>query len=280
MELRNLLLDRARPMEDPALSEFRSMIFKGDHALPDIVSKDFINRMERWLLSNPEHELTGLNCFPIRHACFGVTHYIDSLLVEHSNNVQMLDHDYMYYRRLFPDKEWSSVGKLIPNVPLIMALPFPGAGDIHPQMGDILEECLNKNISVNLDCAWLPIARKMQFNFSHPAIDSIAFSLSKGLSLGWNRIGIRYSMCESDQDPISIANSFDMINRVDMKIGYEYMERFDNGYLWQKYGDAYDHACRTLRLRPTNVLHMAFELGTNKPRGMRDVLLELEQQGF
>ena len=278
MDLKNLLLDRARPMIDPLLDDLKIKIIRGNRQLSPVDSNDFIDQMTEWILSNSNHVLNGIESFKVRHACFGVTHYIDSLLIEHSNNIQLLEHDYMYYRRLFPNKSWAVVGNLQSSVPLLIALPFPGAGDIHPKMNDILEECLNKNIAVHLDCAWLPISRTIKFDFSHPTIKSFAISLSKSLALDWNRIGVCYRKEDNPSTAISIANSFKMINQVDIAIGIEFMNNFHNGYLWEKYGNNYDYACKTLKIRPTNVLHLAFELGSNRPLGVRDVLLKLHQQ--
>lgn len=275
MALRDLLLDKAKPMTDPELDALRDQMLAGIVELPCISKSDFIDSMTKHVLANPDHDLHGFDCFSIRHACHGVTHYIDGLLISYGQTLQMLEHDYLYYSRLFPNKQWSRVGNLLPRVPLLMALPFPGAGDVHPHMQDILQECLDKDIDVHLDCAWLPIARKISFDLSHPAIQSFAVSLSKGLSLGWNRIGVCYWRTLQPTNAVAIADSFDMINAMDMSIGYEFMRRYHAGYLWNTYGQTYDDTCRRLMLRPTNVLHLAFELGTNKPVGMRDVLRHL-----
>ena len=62
---------------------------------------------------------------------------------------------------------------------------------------------------IHIDGAWVTCCQDITFNFNHPAIKSFAISLSKGLALGWNRIGIRYSRTHQT-DSIGLMNDFNM----------------------------------------------------------------------
>jgi hypothetical protein len=275
-QYRHLLLDKAAPIADSELGNLKNKIFSAEIALPVVSYQEFCDSMHHWLTHNTVNTITGLDVFS-QQVCLGVTEFINNLVMQHGiDNIQIFEHDYTYYRRLSPSKCWAKVGNLIPNKPLLIALPFPGAGNIHPDMQTILEEAVEKNIPVHIDGAWVSSARDIVFNFDHPAIQSVAFSLSKGLALDWNRIGIRYSKSIDNTDSITIANQFGTINSVDLSIGMLFMQKFAQSYLWNKYGTLYNNACKAFLLKPTKCIHMATHFNTGKPYSFRDIFCAIE----
>ncbi len=274
--LKRLLLDKAEPMYDSVLGSRREEVQQGVVPLPECTYGSFIEQFHHWLNSS-YNQLSGFEYFE-REVCVGTTHFIDNLIMQHGlQNLQIFEHDYIYYKRLMPGKQWAVLGELIPENPLLIALPFPGYGAVHPYMDKILDECLTKNIPVHIDGCWMSCAKNIKFNFAHPAISSMAFSLSKGLDLGWNRVGVRYSRKINSHDSITIANTHDMVNIVNLQIGKLFMLNFPATYLWRKYGELYDLACKELLIKPTNCIHMGRRFDTGEVVGMRRVLHEMSR---
>lgn len=259
----------------PAINDKEFADFKNHLTLQSVSQEQFIEQFDEWITNDKLNNLFGFKDFPIRHTCFGVTHFIDNIIMQNGKNIQILEHDYYYYTRLWPDKVWATIENLKPNVPLIMGLPFPGYSIMHPQMDNILNEAAMKNIDVHLDCAWLPACRNIKFNFNHPAIKSFAISLSKGLAMDWNRVAVRYSRIENSTDAITIANKFNMINEVCLSIGYQYMRKFPINFLWNKHSENYSKICKDFKVIPTSVIHSVKDPKTGKPKGTRDLLLSL-----
>jgi hypothetical protein len=275
-QYQHLLLDKAAPINDSKLSSLKNKIFSAAVVLPMVGYQEFCNTMHHWLTHNTANTITGLDGFA-QEVCVGVTDFINNLVMQHGiDNIQIFEHDYTYYRRLLPNKVWATVGDLIPNKPLLIAMPFPGNGDVHWNMQQILNEALEKNIPVHIDGAWISSAKDIVFDFGHPAIKSVAFSLSKGLALDWNRIGVRYSRCVDDTDSITIANRFNTINSIDLSVGMLFMQQFAQSYLWDKYGTLYNDACKAFLLKPTKCIHMATHFNTGKPHSFRDVFDAVE----
>jgi hypothetical protein len=183
--------------------------------------------------------------------------------------VQSLKGDYMYHERLNLGNPNQSVGNLIPNIPLIIALPFPSIGDKHPKMTEILEECDEKNIPIHIDGAWISCSKNIIFDLSHKSIKSISISLSKGLGLGWNRIGLRW-LKEDYSDAITIMNDFNMINKMLVIIGLHYIRNIPKDYFWNEYGTYYYKICKDFNLEPTNSIHLALKSG--EPVGISPLL--------
>jgi hypothetical protein len=186
--------------------------------------------------------------------------------------VQVLQYDYTYYWRLNPNLIASVPGSLEPGKPLLISMPFAGYYDIHPQMSQILDECLQKNIAVHVDSAWLGAAKDIEFDYSHPAIQSVAMSLSKGMDLWWNRIGIRWTRTQDSCDSITIYNKFHMIPASLMHIGLHYIHRVPPDHLWKLYNERYNEICKSLYLRPTKFVHVAQSMDRTKLYALKNLL--------
>jgi hypothetical protein len=186
--------------------------------------------------------------------------------------VQVLKDDYRYHQRLNLAK-FVDIDSLIPGIPLIIAMPFPQIGDKHSQLDLILEQSVKKDIPVHIDGAWITCCKNIEFNFDHPAIHSLAISLSKGLGLGWNRVGLRWSKI-SNPDSISIMNDFSMNNRALVKIGLHFLNNIPTDYLWNTHRDRYFKVCNDFGLVPTNSIYLA--LRNDKPVGVSPLIRYLE----
>ena len=260
-----MIQDQAVPLRDQFLIDLvqtaKSLDFKDNHELINA----FKEAVYDWIFNSPANSLT-----PKPHATAeiiqGCTQYIDSLYMQGA--CQHLDGDYAYHSRLGHSPR--QVGQLTAHVPLIMAMPFPLYGGVHPQYADILEECKSKNIDIHIDAAWLSSAHNIKFDFSQAQIKSYAVSLSKGMGLGWNRIGVRWSQPNAS-DSITIMNQYDMLPRACVFIGLHYLRSVPKNYLWSTYEQAYYQVCEEFSLTPTNSIHLA--LRDNRAVGVSRAIL-------
>ena len=164
---------------------------------------------------------------------------------------------------------------LRPGLPLIIAMPFPSTGSIHEQMPEILDECLAKEIPVHVDGAWYTCARHIVFDVGHSAIRSCGISLSKGLGLGWNRIGLRWTK-DTPADAVTIMNDYRMNLRAPAMIGLHYLRNLPPDYLWTAHSKHYDQVCNDFNLTPTNSIHLALRDGN--PVGVSPLIRYLERE--
>jgi hypothetical protein len=233
----------------------------------------YIDLAKFYFTGSKLNQLTGFDQFSHVDVILGCTQFIDSLLIRYGlSGLQILDGDYRYYWRLNPDLKTAVVGALEPNKPLLISMPFVGVSDIHPNMDSILDECSSKNIPVHIDSAWVTCSKGIVFDYSHPAIQSFAMSQSKGMDLGWNRIGLRWSRDATPTDSISIYNQFTMIPTVNLAIGVAYLQRIQPDHLWNQYGDMYNKVCRELYLRPTKFIHVAKSMDRKHNYSLKNIL--------
>ena len=268
-----LQVERPKPLSDRYIESEIQEILHGNwsHDISDQVYADFKEQCESWLVGSKLNTLTGIDTFTRKDIIIGCTQFIDNLYMQ--GPVQVLRGDYGYHERLGLAYV-KDVGSLIPDIPLIIAMPFPNIGAPHQDMEEILHECKIKNIAVHIDGAWISCCRDVTFDFNHVAIRSVGISLSKGLGLGWNRIGLRWTK-EIKPDAITIMNDFNMNCRVLSKIGLHFIRKFPTDYLWNTYGKLNAQVCKDFDLTPTHSIYLA--LKNSEPVGIAPLIRHLAE---
>ena len=269
-----LQVERPKPLSDRHIESEIQEILHGNwsHDISDQVYIDFKEQCESWLFGSKLNTLTGIDTFTRKDIIIGCTQFIDNLYMQ--GPVQVLRGDYNYHKRLGLAYV-KDVGSLIPDIPLIVAMPFPSIGAPHQDMEEILNECLVKKIKVHIDGAWTTCCRNIVFDYGHPAISSVGISLSKGLGLGWNRIGLRWTR-QSHADSVTIMNDFRMNNRALSMIGLYFIRNLPPDYLWNTYGSIYYKVCKDFNLTPTNSIYLA--LLNNQPVGVSPLIRYVAEQ--
>tara|TARA_B100001245_G_C22880319_1_gene423336 strand:+ start:913 stop:1824 length:912 start_codon:yes stop_codon:yes gene_type:complete len=280
-----------KPMYDPEVHEYHLTLrkpWRSSTEITGIPSMDgemelltnmFKEKMHEWICNHKLISFTGLEAFPDKNVCLGVTHQLDELYIMHPNKIVIFNGDYNYHTRLFPNITKRTVSTLSAGDVLIMATPFTWFNnDVHPNMQNILMRCLQLNIPVHIDAAWYPCCRDINFNINHPAIQTITFSLSKAFGMGAHRIGLRYSR-KPINGPIKIMNDYSYINVADMWTGLHFMKQFGTDFWWNKYEKHYNTLLDKCNLEPSKAIHVALftdKKGNKIPIGVRKALLYLE----
>jgi hypothetical protein len=267
-----LEIDRPSPLSDIQIEQTIQSVLSGnlDADITDSVYTNFKQEASNWIFGSTLNKLIGFSSFNRVDIINGCTQFIDNLYMQ--GPVQVLRGDYRYHERLGLAYV-KDVGSLIPDIPLIVAMPFPSIGAPHQDMEEILYECKIKNIAVHIDGAWVSCCRDITFDFNHVAIRSVGISLSKGLGLGWNRIGLRWTR-QTNPDSVTIMNDFRMNNRALAMIGLHFIRNLEPDYLWNKHGERYYKVCKDFNLVPTNSIYLAIKDG--QPVGVSPLIRYLE----
>ena len=268
----HLEVDRPSPLSDTRIEQTIQDVLSGklDKDITDSVYTNFKQKAQDWIFGSTLNKLTGIDSFERVDIINGCTQFIDNLYM--TGPIQVLRNDYRYHNRLGLAYV-KDVGSLIPDIPLIIAMPFPSIGAPHPDMEEILYEAKTKNIPVHIDGAWITCCRDITFNFCHPSIASVGISLSKGLGLGWNRIGLRWTR-QAKADSVTIMNDFRMNNRALAMIGLHFIKNFPSDYLWKTHADKYYKVCNDFDLTPTNSVYLALRNG--QPVGVSPLIRYLD----
>jgi hypothetical protein len=269
-----LEVERPQPLSDKVIEQLIQDVLSGalDKDITDKVYSNFKSEMTSWLFKSKLNTLTGFDNFSRVDIINGCTQFIDNIYMQ--GPVQVLRGDYRYHERLGLAYV-KDVGSLIPDIPLIVAMPFPSIGAPHQDMEEVLHECKIKKIAVHIDGAWVSCCRDITFDFGHDAIRSVGISLSKGLGLGWNRIGLRW-IKDNKPDSITVMNDFNMNLRAPAMIGLHFLRNLPSDYLWDTYGDTYYKVCKDFDLTPTNAIYLALQ--NNQPVGVSPLIRHVAEQ--
>jgi hypothetical protein len=250
--------ERPQPLVDNQIESLIQEVMSGklDKDISDQVYTNFKKEMTSWLLQSKLNTITGLDDFNRVDIINGCTQFIDTTYM--NGPVQVLAGDYRYHARL--GNWYTYPGFLNQEKQLVLAWPFPSTGDTHEQITEILDEARDKGIGVHVDGAWFTCCRGINFDVSHPAIRSVGISLSKGLGLGWNRIGLRWTK-DTSADAVTIMNDFNMNLRAPAMIGLHFIRNLPADYLWNTHGEQYYKVCSDFDLTPTKSIYLALRDG-------------------
>jgi alanine-alpha-ketoisovalerate/valine-pyruvate aminotransferase len=268
-----LQYDRPQPMYSSDINKFYDSFYQHNPVHTPNLDQQFKDTFVKWLADHKYSTFSGLDAFPRRDIINGCTQFIDDLY-QRCGTLQTFENDYKYHWRLNPDIEYVTVDTLDPNKELLIALPFPFYGDVHPDMDAILDRCLEQSIPVHIDGAWISCIRDINFNFDHPAIHTVGISLSKG-GMGGNRIGLRFAR-NTPNGAVTIMNDFNMNSQAPVSMGIKFMEDLGPEYFWQKYDIAYTQVLTDFNLVGTKAIHLA-KTQDGKPVGIRPLLRCLEK---
>ena len=259
---------RPQPMYDETIEKFYKEFYT-DYTSQNL-DQTFKDEFIKWLKGHEMNSFRGIEAFPRLDIIQGCTQFIDDLYQRCGGRLKTIQGDYKYHWRLNNNIEYfdtNNVGNY-KGCELLISMPFPAFGDVHPKMYSILDECYNNDIPVHIDGAWIGCSRDIEFNFSHPAIHTFAISLSKG-GLPNNRIGIRFAR-NTPEGAITIMNNFNMNQQSLMSVGIAFLRQFEPEYFWRKYESKYFKVCKDFNLTPTKSIHIALQ--GEQPVGIRPLL--------
>jgi hypothetical protein len=220
----------------------------------------------QWILSSKLNSVQGLEQFP--YACFsnGTTEAFDKFYIKHKGKtVKVLRDEYSYHRKFAGAEYIDSFKSLTSSDVLVISSPFSSTGNVHPLIEEILTVCDYLEIPVLMDCAYYGLCGDSQFNFDHPCIEDVAFSLSKTFGASKYRIGIRFSKTNKDSLAVLNLDSNSYINRFGANLGLELMQAFSPDYLFETYRSTQLEFCNTLKVEPSNCV--IFGIDTDQTYG-------------
>ena len=254
--------------------EFLSHLLDNDFfnkaLLEDIkCEQEFVDYYPRWIQSSELNSIKGLESFNYRFPSVGVTQSLDEFhyyMIENGLRMRMFRGEYPYNRDVHP---WS-YEDFIDDKPLekgdavIISCPFSGTGSVHQKMLEMFDEAYQLNVPVFVDMAWFGTCKGIDIDLSHPAIQEVAFSTTKGLCTGNYRSGIRFSRhgtieYDSDKRKDRLALQADWSHgcHLNARISLELMNNFSPDHQWNKYNKAQQQVCEAYALTPSNCIHIA-----------------------
>jgi len=211
-----------------------------------------------WIKSTKHNTIKGLDDF--KYACYsnGTTEAFDKFYVKNAKRrFRCFKGEYMYHRLAwrngYPNWAFIEDAPLDANDAVVISLPFSDTGNKHYDMDRVLQDCTELSIPVLVDCAYFGICHNIDFDFTHPCITDITFSLSKTFPVAHVRIGMRLTRVDDD-DSLFVYNKSGYVNRVGGTLGSIYLKTFTPDYIVDMYASKQKEFCHALKAEISNTV--------------------------
>lgn len=275
--LKNLPYGGAEAVVDPGLNKFIHQTIhtavNTDVLNDSTVHQRFLEQYRHWILSTKHNTITGLELFPVSVFSLGTTEAFDKFYLKNSQRrFRCFRGEYMYHqvswRNYFQNWKFLDDEPISSSDAVVISLPFSDLGSEHPKMREVLDQCSEMGVPVLLDCAYFGICYNTTFDFTHPSITDITFSLSKFIPVAHLRIGMRLTRIDDD-DSLLVINKTNYVNRLSAAVGIEILNNFSPDYNYIKYGALQLSLCEQLKVETSNCVIFGIDRNNQYPEYSR-----------
>jgi hypothetical protein len=245
-------LRNSRPIPNRSVYDFIVSEIKNTNLYDLNKIPEFCENYLNWIQSTKLNNLIGLDNFNSKQYVHGTCQSFDFFYLSHTRKrMRCFKGDFAYHRLSWRDNfDWLYLEDDIirEGDAVIMSVPFSDLGDIHPQTDFILNICDELDVPVFIDCAYMIIARDIDFDFNRECIQGVSFSMSKGFYGAEKlRIGLRLTRDYQD-DPVEVFNSMQMLNTVGVHVGQKIIDNYSVDYNTETYRDKQEELCNQLKI--------------------------------
>jgi hypothetical protein len=260
LKLKKLPFGSVHCIKDPDIEKEISEIIEksiGNDCLNDSeINSKFVQRYFDWINDTKNNKLLGLENFNNLSYSNGTTESFDKFYMKYRHRrLRYFSGEYLYHvaaaKFSFDQSATIEDDDIRDNDVVVISLPFAGTGNKHPHTEYILDRCDALDVPVLIDCCYFGVCSEIEFNFNHPSIKDITFSLSKNFPVQHLRIGMRASRDQYD-DLLAIYNRNAYLNRIGAAVGLELLDRYDSDYNFNTYRTTQEDFCKILDLSPSN----------------------------
>ena len=275
--LKNLPYGGAESVVDPELSRHVSeLITKSSAKLCDSnVHREFAECYRNWIVSTKVNTVVGLENFPIAAVSQGTTEAFDKFyLAHHSRRFRCFRGEYMYHAASWKNYfNWAYIEDdvLRENDALVISQPFSNSGKTYSRLYGTLERAYELGVPVLVDCAFFGLTGGIHYDFDHPAIHTVTFSLSKAFPVAHLRIGVRFTKSDDD-DALLVNNKSAYVNRLSCAVGIDIMTQFSPDYNYNTYRENQIKLCQQLKVVPSHTVIFGLDVTNQYPQYHRNGL--------
>jgi len=236
----------------------------------------FLKKYLSWIKASRNNTISGIDSFDKIDFSNGTTESFDKFYLRHrGKRLRYFRGEYLYHAAAasfcFHESKLLDDGEIESNDVVVMSLPFAGTGRKHPMTESILDQCDRLGVPVLLDCCYFGVCSGIDFNFDHPSITDLTFSLSKNFPVQHLRIGMRLSRSVVD-DLLMIYNRNNYLNRLAASVGLDLLEKYSSDYNYDTYRSTQEQFCKELNIEISNCVFfgIAYDGFTEYNRGIKE----------
>lgn len=207
-----------------------------------------------WIRACRSTPVLGLDQFTTRYFANGVTQSYDIFFYEHKGRrFRTAIGEYPYVRLSVDNWAFLEDDEIREGDAVALSCPFYAHGGVPHGYQELLDRCRELGVPVFVDAAYFGTCEGVTYDFSHPAIEMLSFSLSKPFCIQSYRAGLLLIKRKLPYlEEIQMAARY--YNRVGAYVGLKLMRRFSADFIPETYRGAYRTVCRELDLLPSHCM--------------------------
>lgn len=259
----NLAMAPAQAVVDPDMSNFvelaavRAIV---DRCMDNhTVVQHFCEQYRDWITSSKINTVRGLEQFSTLAYSNGTSESFDKFYLQHrSRRFRCFRGEYLYHSLAWHTHgftwQYLDDAPLAVNDAVVVSLPFADTGEPHNGYSSmLLDRCHELGIPVLIDCAFFGICGSVDFDFDHPAITAVCFSLSKTAPVSLHRIGLRCSRPGFD-DSLQVHHRAQYVNKLGAAVGLSILNQLGPDSNFVTWRQRQLDFCIQMRLVPSNTV--------------------------
>lgn len=225
----------------------------------DTVVNDFCYSYRDWILSTHNNSIAGLDKFTTLGYSNGTSESFDKFYLQnHNRRFRCFRGEYMYHRLAWDMHRfsWAYIDDepIAANDAVIISLPFADTGWKHAgHTQQFLDQCHALGVPVLLDCAFFGICAGIEFDFNHPAITDVCFSLSKTAPVNLLRIGLRFTR-PGFKDSLQVYHDSQYVNKLGASVGLTVLNNIGPDDTYEIWRHRQLDFCSQMNLEPSNTV--------------------------
>tara|TARA_B100000424_G_C22898506_1_gene477913 strand:+ start:59 stop:952 length:894 start_codon:yes stop_codon:yes gene_type:complete len=245
-------------------SSIKSLFYNTHFYWPEHVSvSDFLWDYGIWIQRG--NNLVGYSDYKSKAYCNGTTEAFDKFYCRHTDKrLRLWRGEYFYHqiqrRELFNNFAWIDECAIMQGDVVAVSMPFSDTGNIPDDYDNVMQQCVDKEVPVLVDMAYLSLTKGITYNIHYPCIETVTTSLSKVFPVEHMRIGMRMNR-ESTDDTLDayVKNDFPYVNTVGVEVGYRLIKHYEQNWVYNKWCREQQKICEELEVEPSNCVILGID---------------------
>ena len=219
--------------------------------------EDFFSCYFDWIRGSTVSPVEGLDKFSVRYFVNGVTEAYDIFFAQNKGRrFRVFKGEYPYVQLSVPDWVYIEDDDIKAGDAVAFTTPFYLDGGVPRNFEALLDRCRDLGVPVFVDAAYFGTCYGVSFDYSHPAISMLGFSLSKTYSIQSYRAGMLLMREKlGNFEEIQVASGY--FNRVGAFVGLSLMQKFSADFMPLTYRMAQRDVAYRLGLLPSHSIMLA-----------------------
>jgi len=246
-------------------ASIKAWLYNSHFYFPEVDTQQFLSDYYAWIQQG--NQILGCGDYNTLAYSNGTTEAFDKFYQKHTHRrLRLWRGEYYYHqiqrRELFTDFAWIDEEPVSSGDVVVVSMPFADTGGIPTDYTKVMQECVDKEVPVLIDMAYISLTKNCTYDISYPCIETVTTSLSKVFPVEHMRIGIRMNRHNTDDTLDAYTNNaYPYVNTIGVHVGHRLIKQFEQNWVYNKWRNKQKEMCEQLDVQLSDCI--IFGIDTN-----------------